>query len=201
MQKTNYSVLAALLALSFSFSSFSVAATKTPTKLAEKASYIELTPKVIAKVKKQLNYIVDKSYKRGEDELKKTGVMAPYAAVIKPNGKVKIISISNKKMPAAFALKVLHDTLFALAHKGKIAASAIYYVAADTKVKKVKIRMLVIELEHSIGIGFVRITPFKVTNNKIKYTKSIETRMKKLIVMAKSKKTDNPLKKEKAIKE
>jgi len=201
MYKKNHSVLTALLVLSFTFSPFSVATAKTPDKHVSKVSPMKLSAKIIEKAKKQLYYLLDKSYKKGEDELKKTDLMMPYAAVIKPDGEVKTISIGDSKMPAAFALRVLHDSLHALALKGKIAASAIYYIVVDPKIKKKGVRLLTIELEHSVGVGFVRVTPFKVVNHKISYSKGKEERMKKLIVMLKPKIANKLAKKEKAIKQ
>jgi hypothetical protein len=158
------------------------AVVKMPVK---KVASIELNAKNIAKAKKQLYYLLDKSYKKGEEELKKTGKMQPYAAVIKPDGKVQMISLGDAKMPADFAINVLHKALNTLAHKGKIGASAIYYIIEDPKIKNKKIKLLAIEMEHSIGVGFLRVTPFEVNNHKLAYGKGKETRMKELFVMVK----------------
>jgi hypothetical protein len=187
MKKIKRSVVVSFVMLCLTTLSFSTsAADKTEVPAAvNKVTPIKLTEKNIAKAKKQLYYLLDKSYKKGEDELKKTGKMKPYAAVIKPDGKVQKISIGDAKMPAAYAINVLHKALYTLAHKGKIGASAVYYIVDDPKIKNKNIKLLAIEMEHSIGVGFLRVTPFEVHNHKLAYGKGKETRMKKLIVMRK----------------
>ncbi len=147
----------------------------TQTILAEDEVYgADLDAFSKEKAKEQLLYLMAQSIDRAQAKVENDIVFKPYAAVFKPNGEIKYVELGEERFDDSVAIEILRRSLNVLARSRKIATSAIYYTVEATDEAGSNNRVLVVELEHSIGVSFISATPYKRVDGKLLFGESVE---------------------------
>jgi len=126
------------------------------------------------KAKEQLLYLMSKSVDRAQARVESDIVFKPYAAVFKPNGEIKYVELGEDRFDDSVATEIIRRSLRKLAEVQKIATSAVYYTIEAESDDGVNNRVLVVELEHAMGVSFISATPYKRVDGKLLFGESVE---------------------------
>jgi len=127
-------------------------------------------------VDKQLNYLMANSYESGQEEIKSTGAMRPYAVGLLPDGKVKVLHLNKEQpVPVDIAVRVLHSAMKSWMEQGLAVATVVYYTAQGADKNKQNERLFLIELKHANGHALTRMVPYTIeTNGVVGFGKVVE---------------------------
>lgn len=125
-------------------------------------------------------------YRRGVDaispRLEAGEHIKPFAVVTDKKNHSKVVRIKQiEKMPDGMALQVLRRSLHALALKGKIGASAIFYQTDNPNENAETEKVLVSEMEHIFGMTLAQLTPFSIKASGAKFGSSVVVDMEPTI--------------------
>jgi len=119
-------------------------------------------------VDKQLNYLMAKSYESGQEEIKLSGAMRPYAVGLLPDGQVKILHLKKEQpVPVDVAVRVLGSAMKSWMEQGLAVATVVYYTAQGANKNKQNERLFLIELKHANGNALTRMVPYTVEANGV----------------------------------
>ncbi len=114
-------------------------------------------------VDKQLNYLMAKSYEAGQETIKSSGAMVPYAAGLLPDGEIKTLNLKKEQpMPVDVAVRVLGSAMKTWMDQALAVATVVYYTAEHPAAESPKSRVFMIELKHANGHSITRMVPYLV---------------------------------------
>jgi hypothetical protein len=133
-------------------------------------------------VQKQFERMYQKGVENLSDRIVVSGGVKPFAVVTDTGDQVKAIRIKQvEEMPADMALEVLRRSLVALVKKGKIGATAIFYIADNPNKEANAEKVLVVEMEHIFGPTLAQLVPFTIKQGKAQFGEQVVVDMEKQI--------------------
>lgn len=119
-----------------------------------------------------LNYLLQRSVPKINEQLSKEGDFYPFGAATFPSGDVKFVWIGKKNAPnkpkPEIAIAAVRQALESNASQNALYSTAVFYVTGVENKKTGKLEhQLVAELEHHLGVAIVRVVKYTVENGEM----------------------------------
>lgn len=146
------------------------------------ASEDEIEEGVLKMAQEQFEAMRKKGLISVRERLEAGEPIKPFATVTDTGNNTKLIRIAQvEEMPDELALEVMRRTIKVLVGKGKVGATAIFYVIDNPNKDSPAEKVLITEMEHVFGPSLAQLTPFSVQSERARFGEPVVVEREKTI--------------------
>lgn len=146
------------------------------------ASEEEIEESVLKMAQEQFEAMRKKGLISVRERLEAGEPIKPFATVTDTGNNTKLIRIAQvEEMPEELALEVMRRTIKILVGKGKVGATAIFYVMDNPDMDSSAEKVLVTEMEHVFGPSLAQLTPFSLKTDRARFGEPVVVEREKTI--------------------